>query len=305
MTTLDLQATYDAVHVGLVGVVVPCDVVRVVGAQARSYLEGQCSQDLSALAPGQSTQTLVLSPEGRIDAYGRVVLVSEDELLLVVGSSEGAPLKERLLRFKIRVKADIEVLAWRRAMVRGPRAHLHGVIEPGGVVLPVMTASFLGFDVVSESAQLPKGVPAGAIAAFEVCRIEAGVPAMGRELTAKTIPEEAGIVGDTVSFTKGCFPGQELLARIDARGNNVPRHLRGIVFEKGFNDVAVKAHDTVVIGDKEVGAITSIAFSPRVESRVALGYIHRSVVVPKGAIVRSEGAGELPVRIEALPLISN
>ena len=73
-------------------------------------------------------------------------------------------------------------------------------------------------------------VPPGDPAAFEAARIEAGVPAMGREITDKTIPQEAGaLVEHAVSFTKGCYTGQELVARLDARGNNVARRLRGVV----------------------------------------------------------------------------
>ena len=75
----------------------------------------------------------------------------------------------------------------------------------------------------------PTGVPLVSLEAYQAVRIEAGVPAMGAELTDRTIPAETGIIDRTVSFTKGCYTGQELVARIDSRGGHVPRHLRGLV----------------------------------------------------------------------------
>ena len=80
---------------------------------------------------------------------------------------------------------------------------------------------------------LPEGVVACGAEAVEACRIVSGIPAMGTELTAKTIAAEAGLVERTVSFTKGCYTGQELVARIDARGSNVPRRLVGVVAPAG------------------------------------------------------------------------
>jgi folate-binding protein YgfZ len=300
---LDLEQTYEQIHKGVVGIVLDCDVVGINGPQARSYLQSQCSQDLNALVPGDDAWTLLLSPEGRIDAFARVVIVSDEEALLIVEKGEGAALKERLLRFKLRVKADIELYPWRRAVLRGPKARDDEQFLNEGVHLAVSMPGCVGFDVVSENASLPDGIDAGAHEAFEVCRIEAGRPAMASELGNRTIPQEAGIVRDTVSFTKGCFPGQELLARIDARGNNVPRHLRGMIVHPDFADIALASGDVVVTEGKDVGAITSIAYSPRVKSRVALCYIRRSVEVPRDGLVRSARGEDIAVRIEDLPLV--
>ncbi len=90
-----------------------------------------------------------------------------------------------------------------------------------------------GGDLVGESPEAPAGVAMCGMDAYEAVRIEAGIPVMGRELDERTIPAEAGVVDMSVSFTKGCYTGQELVARIDSRGGNVPRRLRGLVLADG------------------------------------------------------------------------
>jgi folate-binding protein YgfZ len=140
-------------------------------------------------------------------------------------------------------------------------------------------------------ADIEPGPAVDALYPDERSRIEAGWPAMGAELTEKTIPAETGLVERTVSFTKGCFTGQELVARIDSRGGNVPRHLRGIRLQ---GDGVPVGADVVVEG-RSVGTVTSVA------GPVALAYIGRDVTPPIDAVVRWEG-GDAPARVEALPL---
>ena len=130
-------------------------------------------------------------------------------------------------------------------------------------------------------------------------RIEAGIPVMGRELDENTIPAEAGVVDMSVSFTKGCYTGQELVARIDSRGGNVPRRLRGVILGDG---TVPPVGATVQSESKEVGRVTSAAFSPRFDAPVALAYVRRAVEVPAEVVVEWDG-GSSPARVEALPLV--
>jgi folate-binding protein YgfZ len=136
-------------------------------------------------------------------------------------------------------------------------------------------------------------VSAGADEAFEAAQIEAGVPKLGSELTDRTIPQEAGdLVAHAVSFTKGCYTGQELVARIDARGSNTPRRLRGLVIEGGQSDPAPAAGDAVVSADGvQVGDVTRAAWSPGQQAWVALGYVKRGTDVPAPVSVTSGGDG--------------
>ena len=116
-------------------------------------------------------------------------------------------------------------------------------------------------------------------------RIAARWPAMGKELTESTIPAETGLVDRAVSFTKGCYTGQELVARIDSRGGNVPRHLRGLELAGDAPEGA-----TIEVDGKERGRITSV------EGTDALAYVHRDVEPPAAAVVRWDG-GETTARI--------
>ena len=131
-------------------------------------------------------------------------------------------------------------------------------------------------------------------ASFEAARIAAGVPAMGAELTEATIPAEVGqaVVDASVSFTKGCFTGQELVARIDSRGGNVPRRLRGLVLP----GAPPPPGEPVVVEGAEVGAITSSAPAPG-GGAVALAFVKRAVEPPAPA----EVAGS-PTTVVELPL---
>jgi folate-binding protein YgfZ len=174
-------------------------------------------------------------------------------------------------------------------------------------------------DVVLDptSGTLPEGIVACAADAVEACRIVSGIPAMGSELTDKTIAAEAGLVERTVSFTKGCYTGQELVARLDARGNNVPRRLVGVV---GGTDrdgpslaFAMTLHAETpppdggdVVADKVVGTVTSAAWSPELGAWVALAYLHRTVEAPANVRIRSGDGlgGSQPARVAPLPLTS-
>jgi folate-binding protein YgfZ len=234
------------------------DVLLVSGPDAESFLQGQLSQDITTLAPTQSAWSFVLQPQGKVDALVRVTRTKDDGWLLDVDAGYGEVVAARLNRFKLRVKADIEPVAW---------------------------------DEVADRLGPPVAVPPGADE--ERVRIEMGWPRMGAELTEKTIPAETGLVDRTVSFTKGCFTGQELVARIDSRGGNVPRHLRGV--RLGTEGVPVGAE--VVAAGKVAGTLTSVA------GAVSLAYVARDVEPPADVIVRWDG-GETTASVEALPLQS-
>ncbi|HLX77892.1 MAG TPA: glycine cleavage T C-terminal barrel domain-containing protein [Acidimicrobiales bacterium] len=296
MIALGFEETYAAIRGGVAGTLVPVEVVRVVGPEALSYLQGQVSQDLDQVGIGGSAEALVLSPQGKLDALVRVARTGEDEALVVVDDGFGEALFDRLRRFKVRVKADLELVRSRAAVVRGPDAKVPSQ-SGGAAVIVVDYPGYSGFDLVGLEVELPGGVPAGDPAAFEVARIEAGAPTMGREITERTIPQEAGIVARTVSFSKGCYTGQELVARIDARGNRVPRRLVGIVVEGDD----VEPADLLMREGKEVGSVTSSAFSPRINGAVALGYLRREVEVPAEVEIVHDGR-VVAAEVLALPL---
>ena len=274
------------------------DFVRAAGPEAAPFLQGQLSQDVAALASGASTWALLLQPQGKVVAFLRVLRLGDEEFVLETDAGFGPAVVERLNRFKLRVKCDLDPLDWRCVAVRGPQAS--APVEGGtGHLVVADWPGLPGADRVGEAPSAPSGVPGVSVEAYEAARIEAGIPVMGRELDEGTIPAEAGVVDRSVSFTKGCYTGQELVARIDSRGGNVPRRLRGVVVGEG---AAPPAGAVVEADGKEAGRLTSVAFSPGLGATVALAYVRRAVEPPAEVVVTWDG-GSAPARVEALPLV--
>jgi folate-binding protein YgfZ len=136
---------------------------------------------------------------------------------------------------------------------------------------------------------LASGVTLGSDAEYEAARIAAGVPRLGRDIDERTIPQEAFLEIDAVSFTKGCFVGQELVCRIDTRGH-VNRYLRRIHAEA---DISLPVGAEVLVGDRVVGNVTSAAGSD------ALAMVRREIEPPTPVRVRV-GDGEVAGRVETL-----
>lgn len=296
---VDLVGDYRALREGAGVVELPRDFLRVSGPDALSWLQGQLSQDVAKLAVGAAADSLLLQPQGKVAALLRVTRTGPDEVVLDVDGGFGPAVAERLGRFKIRIKAELEPLDWRCLAVRGPGAHEAAAGATGGLVVPADWPGLPGVDVLGEDPQVAGEIRRCSLEAWQAVRVEAGVPAMGAELTERTIPAEAGIVDRSVSFTKGCYTGQELVARIDSRGGNVPRRLRGVAVSPGEAVPPVGA--SVVAGGKEVGTLTSVATAPG--RAVALAYIRRDVEPPAEVDVRWDG-GSAAARVESLPLVS-
>ena len=276
------------------------DVVRVAGPEAAVYLQGQLSQDVDALAPGDDAWSLLLQPQGKLVAHLRVSRAAADELLLDVADGWGEAVVERLERFKLNTDADIELLSWDWLAYRGPASsELEGAAP---IVASGQWGPVPGVDAIGPGIAADPAIACVDLVAMEALRIEAGIAAMGAELDDRTIPAAAGIVDDAVSFTKGCYTGQELVARIDSRGSNTPTRLRGVVVD---TDAVPELSAVLTVaategdGDGEVGGLTSVAWSPRLGAAVALAYVARGVDVPTAAVLQPSGD---PCRIVELPI---
>ena len=223
---------------------VPRDVVQVSGPDALTYLHGQVSQGLLDLPVGDARWTFLLQPTGKVEVLARVRRTGEETFVFDVDDGFGPALVARLNRFRIRVKADVEPLPWRVIAVRG----VDGVD-----------------DIVAADPVPPAGVREGTMEELEAARIAAGWPAMGAEIVpGETIPAETGVVAVAVDFKKGCYPGQELVERMDSRGASAPRRLRVLTVAEGS-----KPGDPIVLDGAEVGVLTSVAGTraPRASSR--------------------------------------
>jgi folate-binding protein YgfZ len=314
----DLRTGYDALRSTAAVHLLGRDVVRVSGPDAASYLQGQCSQDVGALIPapglpGQDTgitaEALLLSPQGKIDAYLRVTRTAPEEFILDTDEGYGEVVIARLERFRLRTKVEIALVPWVCAAVRGPAAP--GVVTGHPeLVLPVDWPGLTGVDLLGPTPEGGLHEWVGDLAercgdaAWEAARIEAGIPVNGREVTEGSIAAELGLVDRTVSFTKGCFTGQELVARLDARGSNVARRLAGVVIADlpASDDVPVGAEVWDVEEETLVGRLSSVAWSPGSRAFVGLATLHRRVEPPATVHVHWTDGGDRRAAALAQPL---
>lgn len=269
--------------------------VLVSGPDTFSFLQALVSADLDLLVDGTGTDCLLLQPQGKLDVAFRL-LRTGDTAALDCDPGLSAQLTASLLKFRIRVQAEVFDGTGELAMLSllstdAPAppvdlpndAHAHVV---DGDLRFVRTRH--GYDVIGPFAAIEQHVERlrgeGAVAAdpeaFESWRIERGIPVQPFDLDDSTIPQEAFLEQDAVSFTKGCFIGQELVCRIDSRGH-VNRFLRVIDILGGARP---EPGAEIVVDDKVVGAVTSV--TPEGVAPVALGYVRREIEPPADVLLR-------------------
>ena len=251
------------------------DVVSVAGEEAEQYLQGQISQDVLGLGVGESAWSLILQPQGKVDAWFRITRTAADAFLLDVDAGFGETLLARLNRFKLRTKADLELHTWDWHAVRCDAASTSEL--PGAAISAAPAKGQSGVDHIGSDLPVPD-VDLLASTDFERLRIEAMVPVMGSELDESTIPAEAGIVDESASFTKGCYTGQELVARVDSRGSNTPRRLRRVSGVGPVPELDGAEVSELMLDGAIAGAITSTAPNSAGEGWVGLAYIKRSAL---------------------------
>jgi folate-binding protein YgfZ len=326
-----LTAAYRALRLGCGGHHLRRDALGVSGPDALDYLQGQCSQDVAALGVGEVADSLLLEPEGRMVALVRVTRSGPDAFVLDTDGGAGEAVAARLARFKLRSRVEVTPLGWAAVALRGPEAAavangaFDAGVDPldspttaaeggGGWLLPVAWGGTVGVDVLGPdpASSLPGSLVWCGEQAWEALRVEAGIPVMGRELDARTIPAETGLLERAVSFTKGCYTGQELVARMDARGNRAPRRLVGVVVDPsaaGLDPADLAGAEVVPAGGGDpVGRCTSAAWCPGLGGPAALGYVARSVAVPGPVALRVGGptagaAAAFPAEVRLLPLV--
>ena len=287
------------------------DLIEVAGPDAGEYLHGQLSQDVNGVPVGGSTMTLLLQPRGKIDAWMRLSRPGHDRFWLDVDRGFGDAALARLQRFKLRVDCElnrraVDVVAVRGAQAgQGPMA-LGFDLGEEDVVVDAHWPGVSGFDVLGSGVQIPGAMIEGTEGDLEALRISLGVPAMGAELDESTIPAAAGIVESSVDFTKGCYVGQELVARIDSRGANTPTRLCRVRFGQVVGGGGIGTDEpspgaAVVVADQEVGTLTSYASSSGM-GPVGLAYVKRGVEVPGSAMLAVAGGELVPIELVELAL---
>ncbi len=277
--------------------------ILVGGADAAEYLQGQLTNDTEAIEPGEGAYAALLDRKGHMQADMRVLRPGTGpELWLDLEASALPAVLKHLTMYSIGRDATVADVSDQRAILSliGPRSvELAGTAAlpedsceattiAGTECLAAGTAAGIDLFVAAAGAERLRGAlrDAGAVAvspeAAEILRIEAGVPRYGAEMGAGTMPAEAGIVERAVSFTKGCYIGQETVARLHYKGRP-NRHLRGLRLSAPARPGA-----SLRLGEKEVGRLGSAAVSPAL-GPIGLAILRREAEPGAGLSVGEDG----------------
>ena len=237
--------------------------VRVAGPDAADYLQRMLSNDVEALAPGESCEALLLTAKARVIAPLVVLRRSVDDFLLLTEPELGDRVRVELVRMRLAAKAEVEPEEHASTLVFGERSH----------------GAFPNADYGREAWEvLDTGLePTVGDDELELLRIRAGTPRFGREIDDRVLPAEAGLDARAVNFEKGCYPGQEPIARQHYRGR-INRSLRVLAIE----GAELPEYDAGLIYEgKTVGRVTSATHDD--ERVIALAYVR--VEVPRDAVL--------------------
>jgi folate-binding protein YgfZ len=305
------QDGYEAIRTGA-AVVARDDhtLLSVSGADRATWLQGLVTNDVLALAPGERRYAASLTPQGRMITDLHVVALP-DRLLLEVPARLAGALRERLDGLIFTEDARVVDEGTKMAIwgVYGPKAPDVGrsilpEAESRGPKALVCTDSSFGVPGLALYLDRSEPLPASLTAltrtnldTLDVVRIEAGTPRFLVDMDEQTIPLEAGIEDRAISFTKGCYVGQEVIVRVTTRGHGrVARKL--VRLRADDSRVLVPPRSArIVSGDHDVGVITSATYSPGQSRAVALGYVKRELAEPgtKVHIVWDDGRVEATV----------
>jgi folate-binding protein YgfZ len=285
------------------------------GSGAKEFLAGQTTNDIEALVPGSGCYAAFLTPKGKMLGDLRILDLG-DELLLDTERVSLQALFDMIRRFKIGYDVELHKRTVERGLLSliGPQArcivdadglpdteHASARLEIAGMTI-VLVRTDVGVDIICdgsdapaiEQALLTAGAQSVGEAAAEIIRVEHGRPRYGIDLDDTVIPQEAGLNERAVSFTKGCYVGQETVARLHYRGKP-NRHLRGLRLSAPAEPGA-----ELRLGERVVGHLTSAALSP-VHGPIGLALIRREA--EPGATV-SVGEHDTSAEVLELPFQS-
>jgi folate-binding protein YgfZ len=220
------------------------------------------SNDIEALEPGDACDALLLTAKARVIATTTVWRRGADDFLLLTEPSLGDPLLAELRRFRFAAKLELESVTHRSTLVLGD--------EPPAGAIRIRDYGLPAYELLDGDP--PEGAEPIDADALERLRIEAMTPLVGREIDDRVLPAEAGLEERAISFTKGCYPGQEPVARLHYRGH-ANRGLRVLEIE---GDDLPEYDAPVTEGAASVGRVTSAVTTER-GTILALGYVRREV----------------------------
>lgn len=290
--------------------------LELLGADRQRFLNAYVTCEVKTLAAGQGAYGFFTSPQGRI-LSDAVVLALPDRLWVETAPGQEGPLSEHLRKYILADRVEVRILedrlplsligpgagealgveppselwAHARAMVHGTEVELQKSGQLGTEAYTLWVPASLAGPLADRLLASPAVRPAG-FEALEILRTEAGIPRFGADFGPDNFPQETGIES-AVSYTKGCYLGQEVVARIHYRGG-VQKVLRGLVFEGG---AVPRPGAPLTFEGREAGTVTTVADSPSLGRPVGLSILHRRAASP-GARLDFEGGqaavAELP-----------
>ncbi len=349
----DAGGEYEAVRGGGAGLsdLSPRGRIEVRGREAVQFLNGLVTNDVKTLAPGAWMLAALPNPQGRLLAFARVFRpAGEESFLFDTEPATRATVFRSLERFTLAGDFKVRDLTGETAQLSVQGARSREIVSAlfGGEAArlargralvsalgdqPVTLARAThtaedGFDLIVDAcaalslwdALVAAGARPVGYDALEVLRIEAGVPRYGADVSEANVVLEAGL-DDAVSYTKGCYVGQEIIARIHWRGH-VAKRLAGLALddagelkatdddaregETGTPRAGVVARESKIKsadGAREIGRVTSSALSPRLQKRIALGVIRYDSLAPGTEVLIESGGGARVARVAALPFV--
>jgi len=306
--------------------------LRLGGKDHLKFLQGMLTNDVIKLEEGKGMYAAILTVKGRMVSDMRVYR-EKDSVLLDLEPGLNAKVGELLKKFRLSYKATIDDLTESTGLlsIHGPGApdllgevigeknlpvnefdHVRASVAGREVtVIKIRRTGEEGYDIYALTDGLADvwgllmekgndfGIKPAGRGALEILRIEAGIPVYGIDMDDDTIPIEAGI-WDALNFEKGCYVGQEVIARIKWRGH-VNRHLLGFISD---GDKVPETGSEVFLGEKKIGRVTSGAFSPVLGKPIALGYIRREFKEPGTRVeIRSPDGSIEHAEVAALPFL--
>jgi folate-binding protein YgfZ len=300
------------------------------GSEAVTFLNGLITNDMKTLDSNRWMPAAFPNVQGRLIAAIRVIhnddgflidteSVTRDSVLKLVerftlaGDFRVANLTDEMSLLSIQgAKAPAVVGAVLRGMTADPDYYSVATVDWQGERLTIIRATHTGedgFDLfvpksraeALRTALVSAGAQAVGFDALETLRIEAGIPRYGIDMDETNVVTETNL-DEGVSFTKGCYIGQEIIARIKYRGH-VAKKLTGLVFD---GEVALEGGAKILsTDDKEIGRVTSSAFSPRLNGTIALGYVKYDYLKPGTSVnVHDAGHEQHTARVTELPFVS-
>ena len=293
--------------------------LELTGADRQRFANAYLTCEVKALAPGSGAYGFLTSSQGRI-LSDVVVLALEECLWLEVGPGQEGPITEHLKKYILADRVDVRQLAdMVPVSLAGPGAaaalggelpgeawaHTHHLVQGidvrlqrGGLAVPwdwTLWVAASEAPRLIESLTALDGVRQAGFEALEALRVERGLPRFGLDYGPENFPQETGLE-EAVSYTKGCYLGQEVVARIHYRGG-VQKMLRGLVFE---GETAPEPGTALLADGREAGTVGSVVRSPSLGRTAGLSILHRRAADPG---TRLEVAGGGTAEVRELPLV--